>query len=127
MSRQLDPEALDKDDVAYIKDRPFIRREFEMQGYGDPLSPDYPGLTFDPSDSDSPAPSPADDDDDEDDEDEEQDDPGYEDWNKDRLKAEIDQRNQGRNEDSQIVPESTKNAALAYALREDDKADTSAE
>lgn len=125
MSRQLDPEALDEQDVAYIKDRPMIRREFVMQGFGDPLDPEYPGLTF------SSSPSPEDEQDDtEDDGDgddaEKKEDPGYEDWKKKDLLAEIDRRNQGRDEDSEnyLSPESEKNAALAHVLREDDKADT---
>lgn len=122
MSKQVDPDNLSEDDVEYIRQRPTLRREFMLQGLGDPLSDDYPGLNFTPSTS------PEDEDeDDEDDEDEDEDeggdseDPDYESWNKDRLKAEIESRNQDRDDDDKIAPASGKNAALAFALREDDK------
>jgi hypothetical protein len=44
MSREIDPENMTADDVEYVRQRPFLRREFIMQGLGDPLDPDYPGL-----------------------------------------------------------------------------------
>lgn len=41
MSREIDPMDLSERDIAYIKQRPMLRREFILQGYGDPLSEDY--------------------------------------------------------------------------------------
>jgi len=43
------------------------------------------------------------------------------------LQAELSLRNEGRNEDSQIVPESGKKDALVAALQADDEADTEEE
>lgn len=117
MSRQLDPSALDEQDVAYIRDRPFIQREFIMQGFGDPLSRDYDGLTFEYPEEDE-----ADASDDTGDATEDTtEDPGYEDWKNKRLEQEISDRNADREDDDKIVPEGDNKAAMALALREDDK------
>lgn len=111
MSKEIDPNDLSKDDVEYIRQRPNLRREFVLQGFGDPLESDYPGLNFSPDQEEEETEDEGEDDSSED----------YEDWTKDRLKSEIDRRNADREDDDKIVPQSNKNAALAFALREDDK------
>lgn len=54
MSREIDPHNMTADDVIYVQQRPSLRREFIMQGFGDPLDPDYPGLVekAEPSETD---------------------------------------------------------------------------
>lgn len=96
MARDIDPENMSSDDVEYVKQRPWLVREFEMQGYT--LEVNGEGSN--------------------DDEDE-----GYSDWSVKELKAEIDSRNEDRDEDDQIVPEEPGNKAeLVAALEADDEA-----
>ena len=44
MSKAIDPHYMSEDDVEYVRQRPNLRREFILQGFGDPLEEDYPGL-----------------------------------------------------------------------------------
>lgn len=53
MSREIDPENMTQDDVEYVRQRPSLRREFLMQGFGDPLDPDYEGLAEKPEEDES--------------------------------------------------------------------------
>lgn len=43
MSKNIDPMHVSVEDLPYIQDRPFLRREFVLQGYGDPLEQDEDG------------------------------------------------------------------------------------
>jgi hypothetical protein len=105
MSRSIDPNALTPLDVEYIRVRPNLRREFLLQGLGDPLEPDYPGLVdedgnpLEPSEAPSPASEepdgtePGDGDEKESDGDTEEV-PGedYDSWKNKELKAELEKR-----------------------------------
>lgn len=124
MSRDINPEALTKDDLLYIEARPNLRQEFILQGLGDPLEQDEEGnYVFDGYlGDDAEAPSPA-----------------SEDvdisqvltaemiWVDNNTKAELESviaaRNAERDDPAdKIVPEGDKKADLVSALQKDDQA-----
>jgi hypothetical protein len=113
MSKQIDPTNLSDDDKEYIKQRPWIRDEMILQGYDDPLAddspPDSPIVTVDshsepPSDL-SPEESSSSD---------------YAKWKNKELEAEIDSRNEGRDEDR--LPKG-KHDEMVATLEADDESD----
>jgi len=105
MSRNVDlTKPLDEDEAAYLRSRPWLIRDAELQG----LEIQWPGSEGESDASEDP----------EDDEDDEID---YNDLTIPKLKAEIDARNEGREEDAMIVPESDKKADLVAALEADDE------
>lgn len=141
MARQIDPFAMTEADVAYVRVRPMLRREFIMQGLGDPLDPDYEYLVLgdeepdeeeDESSSNPEGETPeepdeetGDDDETEDDESEEESEESvdYDEMSKKDLEALINKRNEGRDEGDLIKPEGRNKTALAHALREDDSSE----
>lgn len=101
MSRNIDPNALTPTDVEYIRVRPNLRREFLLQGLGDPLEPDYPGLVdedgnpIEPSEAPSPASDDSESDGDTGDDGDDGDDgdaEDYDSWKNKELKAELEKR-----------------------------------
>jgi hypothetical protein len=147
MSKYVDPENLSPEDVEYIKQRPPLRQEFILNGFGDPLDPEYPGLNFDPSElddsddsDDSEATSPAsdgdtenpDDADTEDDEDEEDEAPDpielsdEQKWDQSMSKSNLEQVVEARNSDRDpesdwyITPSGSNKGDLVSALQADD-------
>lgn len=126
MSREIDPHYITPEDVEYLKQRDLLVKEFDLQGYGDPLSEDYPYLVdkrgrwingepdFDEDDDDdTEASSPASESEEESDEDEDeepQDD--YDSWKKAELNDEIAKRG--------LEFTGSTNAERAALLREDD-------
>lgn len=108
MARELDPNDLSRDDVVYINDRPWLVNEFKMQGH------DLPSLDSFEDEAD------------EADEDSEQEEEtvDYNDWTVARLKEEIANRNEDRDEEDHIVPEGSNKPDLVAALEADDEADS---
>lgn len=47
MSKYIDPENMSPEDVVYVQQRATLRREFELQGLGDPTVKGYEGHDFD--------------------------------------------------------------------------------
>jgi hypothetical protein len=43
MSKNIDPDYMTEDDLAYVRDRPTLQQEFILQGYGDVLAQDADG------------------------------------------------------------------------------------
>lgn len=149
MSREIDPNNMTADDVIYVQQRPTLRREFIMQGFGDPLDPNYPGLVEKPEQSETDAAreereaaekeaetaeakarqaqeeelaaqrAAADGPDEDEDEDD------GKSWNesmtKAELKAVIAARNADYDEDEQIEPDGDNKSDLIAALEQDDE------
>jgi hypothetical protein len=112
MSREIDPDNLSADDVEYVRVRPMLRQEFIMQGYGDPLDPEYPGLNFD-AEGDEDEDEEGDDNEEEGDEDPDEE-PDYSEWEYADLKEAVKDRG--------LEPESKKAEDLIAALVADDEA-----
>ena len=102
---------LEGDDAAYVRDRPWIIRDAELEGikvrFADDLDGDFE------VDDDEEA---------EDDEEQEVEDYTGPEWTVKTLTAEIDARNEERDEDDQIVPDTGKKDDLIQALLDDDEA-----
>lgn len=131
MSRQIDPENLSNDDKVYILHRPSLRREFILQGYGDPLEGFDPKAPEEPEEDDlsesvsgSVEGSTQQPSDTVEEEDDEEDDPAKQ-WNTDMTNAElqavIDARNADYEDDEKITPEGKNKADLIAALETDDR------
>lgn len=116
MSREIDPENLTEDDLEYINQRPMLRQEFIMQGYGDPLEgytpktihggePETPVAVYsEPGESGTePVSEPVGEEETEGDD--------YDSWKKAELEAEVEKRG---------LDASGNKADLIAALREDD-------
>lgn len=101
MSREIDfSKPLDEDEAQYVAERPWLRREAEFQG----LEVRYASDTFEEA------------------EDEDEDEVDYSKFTKKELLAEIDRRNEEReDEEDHIVPENDKNDTLVAALEADDE------
>lgn len=140
MSREIDPYNISEDDKTYISQRPGLRQEFILQGFGDPLSDDYdpngsddagdggdgddsvdPG-TPDPNEDTNPRPSDTGDTGDT--EAWVHDDPQKrwgEGMTQPELLAVVNRRNADYDEDEKIVPESRSRENLIAALQADDE------
>lgn len=111
MSKQIDFEQpLSEEDTAYVLQREWMLRDAKLAGHTVILHGEES-----PEDGDEP----ESDDQNEEDGEEEID---YNDLKVDELNAEIDARNEEKDEDEQIVPESSKKADLIAALVADDEA-----
>lgn len=143
MSKAIDPHYMSEDDVEYVRQRPNLRREFILQGLGDPLDEDYPGLISNQDvdeeesdgsgdDSNPDNPDNPDGDDGEEDEDEDEDKEPItldesEQWEPEMKNAElatvISRRNEGRDPESDwfIQPEGDKKGQMIAALEADDQ------
>ncbi len=116
MSRNISfKKPLDGDDAAYVRDRPWLIRDAELQGIK---------VRF----ADSPEDEAAEDADESEEQEEiEAEDYSDKSWTVDSLNAEIEARNEERDEDDHIVPDSSKKADLIDALILDDEAQAESE
>lgn len=144
MSKAIDPHYLSEDDIVYIQQRPQLRREFILQGLGDPLDEDYPGRISNQTDGEQPPSGDGDDNDPDNDPDnpdagdgDDEEDEGEdnepielsedEQWDKDTSKSGLERvieaRNEGRNEESEwfIRPTGSNKPDLVAALEADDQ------
>lgn len=108
MSRDIDPENMTQDDVEYVRQRPTLRREFMLQGYGDPLAEDYAGLVESDGDEDE-----EENEDPEGSEENGDEDEPYSEWDYADLKAEVARR--------ELETDDQKKETLVAALEEDDE------
>lgn len=130
MARVIDPESLDKVDVRYLQERPWMIEEYERQGLKDQMAAVRAGMPSkdDPTDItrvhttemalgnippqiESPRPDGV--------TDEEGLDDDYESWTKEDLLAEIDARNEEDGRTNKL-PKSGSKADLALRLHQDD-------
>lgn len=126
MTRKINlKKVLDGDDAQYVRDRPWLIRDAELEGikvrFADDLDGDFEVDDEDEDTDPGEQANPEEDDEDDEDEPEAEDYSGKE-WTVDSLTAEIDSRNEERDEDDQIVPDTGKKADLIKALLEDDEA-----
>jgi hypothetical protein len=100
-------------DAQYVRDRPWLIRDAELRGEKVRFADDPDGDFEVEADEDEEA---------EEDETEEVEDYSGPEWTVKALTKEIDERNEGRDEDDEIVPDSAKKADLIDALLLDDEA-----
>lgn len=115
MSREIDPDNLTDDDVQYLVQRPFIRDEMVRQGYPDP----FENLEVDEDPMEARVVSTETTTEGTDGGDEAPDD--YDSWKKAELLAEVEKRNEERDEENKVVVNGTTKESLVYALRADDQ------
>lgn len=136
MSKEIDPSYLSEDDIVYISQRPSLRREFILQGLGDPLDENYPGRISNQTEESEPDTEEPDTEEPETEEDEESETGEDEEpitlreeeqWDKDTSKSGLERvieaRNEGRDPDSDwfIQPEGSNKPDLVAALSADDQ------
>lgn len=122
MTRKINlKKVLDGDDAQYVRDRPWLIRDAELEGitvrFADSIDGD-----FEVEDDEADGHGEADDEDSP-----EAEDYSGKEWTVDALTAEIDARNDERDEDDQIVPDTGKKADLIQALLDDDAAQAESE
>lgn len=112
MSRQIDlSKVLDEDEAQYLRHRPWLIRDAELSG----VEIKWPDSEFSEEDAETGAES--------DEQESEEEEVDYSDLTVPELKAEIDARNDGREDDDKIAPASSKKDDLVAALEADDEDD----
>lgn len=127
MTKQIDlSKPLEGFDAQYVRDRPWIQRDAELEGieivFADDIDGDFE--VEDEADDDEDNSGESDEDtegDEEDSEDEEVEEIDYEAYKVPELVAEIEARNEDREEADQIVPDTSKKSDLIAALIADDE------